>query len=71
MSAGKGSSPASTQKQANATNRASLKEKRQRPANYYEREPSASHELKGVYEPLRLGRLSIGENLDGKSRPYG
>lgn len=59
------------QRQATATNRASLKEKRQRAANYYEPEPSAPHELKGIDQPLRLGRLSVGENLDGKSRPYG
>ena len=60
-----------SQRQANATNRVRLKEKRQRPANYYEHEPSAPHELKGVDQPLRLWRLSVGENLHGKSRPYG
>ncbi len=47
------------------------KEKRQRPANYYEHEPGAPHELKRVDQPLRLGELSVGENLGGKSRPYG
>ena len=48
-----------------------LKEKRQCPTNYYEHEPSAPHELKRVDQPLRFGRLSVRENLDGKSRPYG
>src|ERR1700683_1102813 len=38
-----GSARSLSSKTGNATSRAGLKEKRQRPANYYEREPSASH----------------------------